>query len=120
MPGPVVARPPGPRVPLAAAVLDELEVELSVAPAPVAAMSAPAASQSVAVDQRDVLVSVYLAAEKLDVPARRFRAVIAELVAEWSAAKWDTGTIATALSHVQQPAPPAARVAPEPAPRTGE
>jgi transcriptional regulator with XRE-family HTH domain len=95
---------------LAGALAEGLEVDLPVATAPMSAASAPAAPQTVAADPRDVLVSVYRAAEKLEIPAGRFRAIVAELVAEWSAAKWDTDSIATALT-------PVART-PRPAPRT--
>jgi hypothetical protein len=101
----VAAQRPDLAGPLAA----ELEVDLPVAPAPASATAAPPV---VAVDPRDVLVSVYRAAEKLDIPAARFRAIVAELVAEWSAAKWDTGSVATALGPVTLTRTP------RPAPRT--
>jgi len=39
-------------------------------------------------------VSLYGAAEQLDVPAGRFRAVLADLVTRWSEARWETAALA--------------------------
>jgi DNA-binding XRE family transcriptional regulator len=106
----VAAQRPDLAGPLAAG----LEVELPVAPAPVTAPAASTTPQTVVADPRDVLVSVYRAAEKLDIPAARFRATVAELVAEWSQAKWDTGAIAAALGPVARTSRPRSRTASSP------
>jgi DNA-binding XRE family transcriptional regulator len=83
---------------LAGPLAKGMDVKLAVAPPAVAPPAPPAPAVPVAIDARDLAVSVYAAAERLEVPSGRFRAVLAELVAAWSAAKWETAAIAKALA----------------------
>jgi transcriptional regulator with XRE-family HTH domain len=85
----VATKRPDLAAPLAAAM------DVPFLPPPTSAQS-PFSSHG-AIDERDLRVSLYRAAEELQVPSARLRAVLADLVGEWGAARWETAAIAKAL-----------------------